>query len=29
MGRGTAWHDTGIHDDLLAAANFIARLEKC
>ena len=28
MGRGTAWLDTGTHDDLLAAANFIATLEK-
>lgn len=28
MGRGTAWLDTGTHDDLLAAAQFIATLEK-
>jgi glucose-1-phosphate thymidylyltransferase len=28
MGRGTAWLDTGTHDDLLAAANFIATIEK-
>lgn len=28
MGRGTAWLDTGTHDDLLAAANFISTLEK-
>ena len=27
MGRGTAWLDTGTHDDLLAAANFIATFE--
>ena len=28
MGRGTAWLDTGTHDDLLAAAQFIATIEK-
>lgn len=28
MGRGTAWLDTGTHDNLLAAANFISTLEK-
>jgi glucose-1-phosphate thymidylyltransferase len=28
MGRGTAWLDTGTHDDLLAAANFISTIEK-
>lgn len=28
MGRGTAWLDTGTHDDLLAAAQFIAALDK-
>ena len=28
MGRGTAWLDTGTHDDLLAAANFIATIDK-
>jgi glucose-1-phosphate thymidylyltransferase len=28
LGRGTAWLDTGTHDDLLAAANFIATIEK-
>ncbi|KZN29548.1 glucose-1-phosphate thymidylyltransferase RfbA [Pseudoalteromonas luteoviolacea] len=28
MGRGTAWLDTGTHDDLLSAANFIATVEK-
>ena len=28
MGRGTAWLDTGSHDDLLAAANFISTIEK-
>ena len=28
MGRGMAWLDTGTHDDLLAAANFIATIEK-
>jgi glucose-1-phosphate thymidylyltransferase len=28
MGRGVAWLDTGTHDDLLAAANFIATIDK-
>lgn len=28
MGRGTAWLDTGTHDDLLAAAHFISTLDK-
>jgi glucose-1-phosphate thymidylyltransferase len=28
LGRGTAWLDTGTHDDLLAAAQFIATLDK-
>lgn len=28
MGRGTAWLDTGTHDDLLSAAQFIATLDK-
>jgi glucose-1-phosphate thymidylyltransferase len=28
MGRGTAWLDTGTHDDLLAAGEFIATIEK-
>jgi glucose-1-phosphate thymidylyltransferase len=28
MGRGSAWLDTGTHDDLLAAANFISTIEK-
>jgi glucose-1-phosphate thymidylyltransferase len=28
MGRGTAWLDTGTHNDLLAAAQFIETLEK-
>jgi glucose-1-phosphate thymidylyltransferase len=28
MGRGTAWLDTGTHDDLLAATNFISTIEK-
>lgn len=28
MGRGAAWLDTGTHDDLLAAAQFIATLDK-
>ena len=28
MGRGTAWLDTGTHDDLLAAAHFIATIDK-
>lgn len=28
MSRGTAWLDTGTHDDLLAAAQFISTVEK-
>jgi glucose-1-phosphate thymidylyltransferase len=28
LGRGTAWLDTGTHDSLLEAANFIATLER-
>lgn len=28
MGRGTAWLDTGTHDDLLTAATFIETIEK-
>ena len=28
MSRGTAWLDTGTHDDLLAAAHFISTIEK-
>ena len=28
MGRGMAWLDTGTHDDLLAAAQFIETIEK-
>ena len=28
MGRGTAWLDKGTHDDLLAAAQFIATIDK-
>lgn len=28
MGRGTAWLDTGTHDDLLAAAQFIQTIDK-
>jgi glucose-1-phosphate thymidylyltransferase len=28
MGRSTAWLDTGTHDDLLAAAQFIATVDK-
>ncbi len=28
LGRGTAWLDTGTHDDLLSAAQFIATIDK-
>ena len=28
MGRGSAWLDTGIHDDLLSASNFVQVIEK-
>ena len=28
MGRGTAWLDTGTHDDLLSASQFIATIDK-
>jgi glucose-1-phosphate thymidylyltransferase len=28
MGRGTAWLDTGTHDDLLSAAQFISTIDK-
>jgi glucose-1-phosphate thymidylyltransferase len=28
MGRGTAWLDTGTHDDLLEAANYVRMLER-
>lgn len=28
LGRGTAWFDTGTHDDLLAAAQFIQSVDK-
>lgn len=28
MGRGTAWLDTGTHDDLLTAAQFISTIDK-
>ena len=28
LGRGTAWLDTGTHDDLIAAGNFVATIQK-
>jgi len=28
IGRGTAWLDTGTHDDLIAAANFVSTIQK-
>lgn len=28
LGRGTAWLDTGTHDDLMAAGNFVATIQK-
>ena len=28
MGRGMAWLDTGTHDNLLEAANFVAAVQK-
>lgn len=28
LGRGMAWLDTGTHDDLLEAANFIETIQK-
>lgn len=28
LGRGTAWLDTGTHDDLIAAANFVATIQR-
>lgn len=28
LGRGTAWLDTGTHDDLIAAANFVSTIQK-
>jgi len=28
LGRGTAWLDTGTHDDLIAASNFVATIQK-
>lgn len=28
IGRGVAWLDTGTHDDLLAAANFVSTIQK-
>ncbi len=28
LGRGIAWLDTGTHDDLLAASNFVATIQK-
>jgi glucose-1-phosphate thymidylyltransferase len=28
LGRGTAWLDTGTHEDLMAAGNFVATIQK-
>lgn len=28
LGRGTAWLDTGTHDDLMAASNYVATIQK-
>lgn len=28
LGRGTAWLDTGTHDDLIAASNYVATIQK-
>jgi glucose-1-phosphate thymidylyltransferase len=28
LGRGSAWLDTGTHDDLMAAGNFVATIQK-
>jgi glucose-1-phosphate thymidylyltransferase len=28
LGRGTAWLDTGTHDDLIAAGNFVSTIQK-